>query len=192
MNFMNKHFKFRGDRKYLHSATILNHLYDLKFNFNKIEFKNFSKEQINFSNKEEKELFAIIDFENFKKKIFLNKTNEAITQTELYPENLIKSSLDKNAKLINLNLPIDRSFAFTIFDVFICLTKKLNYELFPSNNKWIAADLEIIDESLIEYFPFKNISMLKIVRVNFLKPYISINKLFINNKLVAKTRFSLV
>jgi len=189
---MNKLFKFRADRKYLHSTTILNHLYDLKFKFNKIEFKNFSKEQINFSNKEEKELFAIIDFENFKKKIFLNKTNEAISEAEPFPENLIKGSLNKNDKSIKLKLPIDRSFAFTIFDIFVCLTKQLNYELFPSNNKWIAADFEVIDESLIDHFPFKNINILKVLRANFLKPYISTNKLFINNKLVAKTRFSLV
>ena len=189
INLNDNNFNFRGNRNYLHSASVINFLLKKNFIFNKIVFKKFSINQIEFSNNISENNFGIIDYKNFNRRLYMNETDKKILNRELYDEELlIKNSIINDSEIFIDSLNDN----YTVIDLFIALTKKLNQNLYPSKKKWIACDLTITNEYFFNLFkdPSK-VFNIEVKRDKFLKPFISVNILHIDKVEYAKTRFIL-
>lgn len=178
---------FRGNRNYLHSATVINHIYSNKINFKEIKFHKFTKNQIEFSKKRKSELFGKI-YLNSKKidnVIYMNETNTSIIAKQEYPEDeIIKATSIRDTRLIFK----PKATKFTFFDITIAMIKQLNYIRFPTEKKWIAASYELLNNE-IDFFPKYEI----IVEIDkLISGKCSDNQIYYNSSKVAKSKFFLV
>jgi hypothetical protein len=178
---------FRGARNYMHSATVLNHIYDDNNKFKEVKFHKITSQQIEFCSEKKDSLFGEIYFNNNQKNkniIYMNQTNIPITTREKYFEDeIINMVSQKNNKLIFKTL----TKKFTFFDITIAMIKQLNYIQYPSEKKWIAASYKLFNNK-IDFFPKYKITVEidKHVSGKF-----SNNSIFYNSSKVAESKFFL-
>ena len=178
---------FRGSRKYLHSATVINHVFKNNIKFKEIKFHKFTKNQIEFSKERRNNLFGEIYLDNKKKNediIYINETSTPITSSEEFHENEIVNMLNEQNNKLNFNTITKK---FTFFDITIAMIKRLNYIHQPSKKKWIAASYKILNDN-IQLYPKHEIT----VEIGKFVSGISNNNVYYNSFKVAESKFFLV
>ena len=179
---------FRGSRKYLHSATVINHVYKSNIKFKEIKFHKFTKNQIEFTRERKNNLFGEIYLNNKKKNeniIYMNETSTPIISSEEYHENeIINMVYEQNNKLI-FNTTTKK---FTFFDITIAMIKQLNYIRQPSKKKWIAASYRMFNDNIHLYPKYE----IEVEIGKFVYGKFSNNNVYYNSIKVAESKFFLV
>ena len=179
---------FRGSRKYLHSATVINHVYKSNIKFKEIKFHKFTKNQIEFTTERTNNLFGEIYLNNKKKNeniIFMHETSKPITSNEEYHENEIVNMLYEMDNKLIFNTITEK---FTIFDITIAMVKQLNHIQQPTKKKWVAASYKLLNDNFQLYPKHKiTVEIGKLLSGNF-----SNNNIYYNSTKIAESKFFLI
>ena len=179
---------FRGKRNYLHSTTVINHIYVNNIKFKEIKFHNMAKNQIEFSKDKKNNIFGEIYLSDDKENenvIYMNETDNPITMFEEFAEDEIISMISQKDNRLIFNTLTKK---FTFFDITIIMIKHLNYIQYPSKKKWLAGSLKLLNDK-IDFFPKYEI----IVDIEkFITGKFSNNIIYYNSLKVAECKFFLV
>ena len=188
MKIKNLKANFRGTRNYLHSTTVLNHIYNDNTRFKEVKFHKMTKYQIEFSNERKNSFYGEIYFDNDEKNksiVYMNETNDLIKKIEEYSEQEIINMTYKKKDKLFFNASTKK---FTFFDVTIAMIKYLNYLRYPSaKKKWVAGSYKLNNK--IDIFPKSEIvvEINKTILDNF-----SNNIIYYRSSKVAESNFFLI
>lgn len=182
-------FKYRGNRNYLHSTTVINYLLSNNFFFEKIRFIKLSQNQLKISKYKTKKTFAQIKLTN-NNIIYLIETKKKILQKENYDETKVeKNNIIKNNSII---YNFQKNCNLNIFEILICITKVLNENISSSEGKWLVSEIQLFNIKKLLNVNLKKKDIIKVTRSKYLKPFASENNFFFNSKLIGTAYFVLI